>query len=309
MNLRLLLFVLPLAACAGAPDPPVQGQKDPELKKHFQELVKKDSERHDYNRGLIMLDQLMSSYAKALGYRGDGAKDREAEKVERHIQALVKEHYDALKVTAADAAVPANQGIALAALGFSGQTEAMPIILQGAQLGDPFLVDRAVFGLAMLSDPETPPGVLMQIAEDSKRSEESRAQATWTLYRLQGATTHPEPVIEFWQQLLQPKDPPLPPSVLLSAIRGLGFTHDAKYADIVARYVTHPTPQLRIGAATALGRMNAQKYAEALLALLGPAELNANVRLAAHHALKALAGGVDRGYDVDAWRKTFQRDG
>ena len=36
----------------------------------------------------------------------------------------------------------------------------MPTILQGAQLSDPYVVDRAVLGLAILRAPTTPPGIL-----------------------------------------------------------------------------------------------------------------------------------------------------
>ena len=43
--------------------------------------------------------------------------------------------------------------------GFAGRNEVMQTILQGAQLANPELVDRAVFGLAILKAPQTPPGV------------------------------------------------------------------------------------------------------------------------------------------------------
>ena len=62
-----------------------------------------------------------------------------------------------------------------------------------------------------------------------------------------------------------------------------------------------------MAAAVALGRMNAQDHWQDLLALLSPAETSQNVRLHASKALAELAGGVDHGYDVAAWRKTFDR--
>jgi hypothetical protein len=62
-----------------------------------------------------------------------------------------------------------------------------------------------------------------------------------------------------------------------------------------------------MAAALALGRMNAQGSWKKLLELLGPQETVQNVRLVARKALAALAGGVDHGYDIDAWRKTFDR--
>ena len=49
-----------------------------------------------------------------------------------------------------------------------------------------------------------------------------------------------------------------------------------------------------------------QTDVEALIARLGPVETNANVRLAVRKALQALAGGIDRGYDVKEWRRVFE---
>jgi hypothetical protein len=64
---------------------------------------------------------------------------------------------------------------------------------------------------------------------------------------------------------------------------------------------------VRINAAIALGRMNAQNQYEKLLELLSPAETVPNVRLAARKALQALAGGTDHGYEVELWRREFDR--
>ena len=44
-----------------------------------------------------------------------------------------------------------------------------------------------------------------------------------------------------------------------------------------------------------------------MAALLDPQETEKNVRLCANKALVQLSGGVDRGYDVGAWRQLFDR--
>ena len=69
----------------------------------------------------------------------------------------------------------------------------------------------------------------------------------------------------------------------------------------------HPTPRLRMAAAVALGRMNAQEHWQPLLELLKPQEPNPNVRLSARKALARLAGDKDYTYDIGAWRKVFER--
>jgi HEAT repeat protein len=64
---------------------------------------------------------------------------------------------------------------------------------------------------------------------------------------------------------------------------------------------------VRMAAADALARMNAQDRAPELIALLGPEEPMPNVRLHARKALQELAGNADHGYDAVAWRKVFDR--
>ena len=71
--------------------------------------------------------------------------------------------------------------------------------------------------------------------------------------------------------------------------------------------LNHPTPKVRFNTAIALGRMNAQEHHAQLIEMLGPGESQPNVRLAARKALQALAGGVDRGYDTELWRREFER--
>ena len=80
----------------------------------------------------------------------NGEQDFKDEKV-RHFSNKAR-----LMALAADGSDPINQGIALTALGFAEGSDVMPVILQGAQLPDPQLVDRAVLGLAILRDAPRP---------------------------------------------------------------------------------------------------------------------------------------------------------
>jgi HEAT repeat protein len=219
------------------------------------------------------------------------------------------DNYERLLAVAADTSIPDNQGIALAALGFSGLPEVMPVILQGAQLADPLRRDRAVLGLAVLKDARTPPGVLIQIVEDASYPEDGRAQAAWALYQLQETNLKQDEIIAFWRRLLQDRRPEMPSSVIANAVRGLGLTRKAEHADLVAACTKDQLPRIRMLAAIALARMNATKHWPALVELIGPGESKPNVRLAAQKALVHLAGGQDRGYDVAAWQKLFGDSG
>jgi hypothetical protein len=297
---------------------------DPTLEDTERNRIEQDAKRRDFSLLLVRLDQMMDSYAQALSKRGAPRADTQADNLEVAIRKLVLdqevvvlggnrpakapgEHYRHLKATAADASDQANQGIALAALGFSGEFELMPTILQGAMLSNPDLVDRAVFGLAVLGAPDTPVGVLADVVDNQKHPIDGRTQAAWAIFRLQQRNGNGTEIAPLWQRWLSTDRDAVPPGVLVTAVRGLGLTRDTAYADLVAGYLKNPTNKLREAAANALGRMKAQAHAGALIDLLGPEEPVPNVRLSARKALQELAGRVDHGYDTAAWRKVFER--
>jgi HEAT repeat protein len=309
MNRLAILPLLLLAACSGAPDAKDQtkGEFDPSVEKDFQQVEANAKRDRELPRILLQIDKALSGYAAALDQKGASTADRRAESLDRLLARLVRENQSELLATATDSSVVANQGIALSALGFAEGKEVMPVLLGGAQSTDPFLVDRAIFGLAILMDPATPVGVIIKVVDDPKHRLEGRASAAWALYRLQAVTFEKEKLVAFWKQLAARPRTEVEPSILLQAIRGLGLTREPTDAALVANHLDHPTPKVREACAVALGRMNAQDQVSKLIDMLTPVETNPNVRLAARKALQALSGGADRGYEVDEWRKIFER--
>lgn len=308
-SVRAILLSALLGACASAPSLP-EGTPDPLHEQEAAKLRAETAAPTDLQQLLIDLEHGMFSYAQALDNKGNTRSDKQGLALEHYLRETVKRHYEQLTTVAADGSVPANQGIAIAVLGFANPDaipKPMPLVLQGLQLRDKRLVDRAVFGLAILQDPTTPPGPLMQIVDDAEFPEESRTQAAWALYRLQTVGCHVPEIVDFWVKVLSRPTNAVAAGVLAQAVRGLGQSHDKTHARLVAQLATHPVPWVRMMVAVALTRMNAQDEVEALMAMLSPAETNANVRLYARTALRDLAGGTDRGYDVEAWRKVFQR--
>lgn len=308
--LLLSLMSVWLGACASADPAEVRRDNDPKIVQQEKAKLAADALRQDFQAVLLQLDQAMDSYVRALSNTGVSRFDDERERLHRLLRQLVSgkppgTNTQKLIALASDGTDPFFQGIALAALGFADTSEAMPVILQGAQLQNPALVDRAVLGLALLRDPRTPPGVIAAIVEDRKHPEQGRINAAWALVTIQENSVHADQILPVWLRLLENTDEH--PLVIANALRGIGFTRDAKYGELIARFLTHPTPRVRFNAAVALGRVNAQDQHEKLFALLQPAETGANVRLAARKALQALAGGIDRGYDVELWRLEFQR--
>lgn len=282
--------------------------------------------RRDFRRVLLVLDQAMDSYVTAMANRGDPRADHQIDRISKLLQDVVLDmrarrldgklkatdhepgrNYRTLQALAKSSSEPDQQAIALAALGFSGDMAMMPVILQGAQLSDPFMVDRAVLGLAVLKSPKTPPGVLAAIIENPKHPEDGRAQAAWALYQVQTSCPDTSEIAKIWRRFLGSEQHLLPPSIIVTAVRGLGLTGDHKHVDLVLPMLKHPSPRLRMAASVAMGRMNAQENWKDLLELLKPQETNPNVRLSARKALARLAGNKDYTYDVSAWRKVFER--
>jgi len=317
-----LMFALLPGACSTGPT--LRTEPDPELARREQERVEKDTSRRRFEQVLIKLDQAMESYALALASQGDPRADKQADQLAKYLQGLVLDNeampagadpnnYEVganlrlLRGLAADSSEPRQQGIALAALGFSGRHEVANLIEQATMSDNPDVVDKAVFGLAILRAPGTLPGPLAAVVENPEHPEDGRVQAAWALYRIQTVSTNPAEIVKYWQRFLGSEKALMPPGVLVTAVRGLGLTGDDAYAALVAPLLRHPVPRLRMAAALALGRMNAQEHWRDLLALMEPAESVQNVRLHARKALAALAGNKDYGYDLAAWRKVFDR--
>ncbi|HEB54203.1 MAG TPA: HEAT repeat domain-containing protein [bacterium] len=320
----LLILTALAAACSSSPN--VRTEPAIEQEQIAKKRAEQDRKRRDFQAVLIKLDQAMQSYAEALANRGEPRADAAVERIGKFLRDTVngaearpvgtdvkpqdyqpKEVFDRLRALATDDGNPRFRGIALAALGFSGRREVMNTLASAAMGDDVGLVDKAVFGLAILQAPDTPPGVLLSVIEREDFPHESRAQAAWALQQIQKATPNQDDIAAIWRRLLSGDTSRLPDGVLVQAVRGLGRTGDERHADLVVPLLRHPVPFVRMASAIALGRMNAQKAWPQLLELLKPRETVQNVRLHARKALAALAGDRDYGYDVAAWQKVFER--
>lgn len=329
MNRSLALapvLLLSLFGACSTGDPSLRQEEAPDLVQRQDDLLKQDEKQKDFQAILIRLDQAIEQYVTALANRGDQRADDQAEKLFTHLRKEVLDQtprakakkgtivrgrgyvFAQLRALAADNSNSERQGIALAALGFSGRTDVMNDILQGARVDDPFVIDKAVLGLAILRSRDTPPSVLAAIAENPKHPEDGRVQAAWALYRVQSSCLDQTEIAKIWSRYVGPMRKELPPGIIVTAIRGLGLTTNDEYAKLVVPMLKDPTPRIRMAAAVALGRMNAQEHWQDLLDLLKPQESVQNVRLSARKALARLAGNHDYGYDVVAWRKVFERD-
>lgn len=310
-RLRPLLPHTLLATLLAACSTTGSGTFDPKLEEaartRQQEAADAEARLAAPERLITDLDKALHNYSQL---RLSGASPRAeatAEKVEKFLVEQSIKHFDLLIRQANDASLPRNRAIAVAALGFSGRAEALDPLVNAAQEDDPEIVANAVFGLAMLSDRRTPPTVVVRVIRSETFDEPVRNGAAWTLLQLQQSVVDPSEIVRVWIDLLERPAGTQPAGVLVSAVRGLGLTRDASHAAAVVRLAEDPTPMVRQAVAIALARMDADDHVDTLLTLLGPAETNENVRLAARKALQELAGGTDRKYDVEEWKRVFER--
>jgi hypothetical protein len=295
-----------LTACAGGPTP----SKDPAIEQEFARRkaeAEKAAARDTYERALIHLDQSLDKYVQAKFGAGNPNADQLSASLEKWIGNTVDKYFDRLLHSAVDASIPGNRAIAIAALGFSKRAEALDPLLNGLTDKDSTIVGNAALGLGVLADPRTPPAALAAIVEDDRQQDLARISASRALLMLQQAGYGVDQIAPVWLRILSLPHDKNDPAILVHSLRGVGLLRKPEFAKQVEPYASHPTPLVRQAAAIALGRLGSADSHVALLALIGPAETNANVRLAARKALEALAGGVSRGYDVEGWRKVFQR--
>ncbi len=299
--------LLVLAACSSAPE----GVPDPAITEEAKQraLLAEETERKlgDPSRLLTDLDRQLDAYLRYTLASGSVPNEATGAKLDGYLKRIVKDYFDVLVQQADQTAFPRNRAIAACALGFSENPAALDPILNAAQDANPEVVINAVFGLGILADPRTPPMALTRVMDSTSFDSMARGGAAWALYKVQMALPDPAPVTAIWKRVVEGPLDEEPAEVLVTALRGIGQTRDASHRVNIERYVSHPTPLVRSAAAIALGRMNDAAAAPALFALIGPSEPNENVRLAARKALQALAGGVDRGYDVEEWKRVFER--
>ncbi|MCC6670897.1 MAG: HEAT repeat domain-containing protein [Planctomycetes bacterium] len=303
-----LLLLLSLAACGGSPEP---AAPDRSLEAQFQKDRTQRQEtllrQEDWQNVLMNLDKSLDRYATALLSAGNDRADRMVVSLETYLAQETKKHFADLVREADRDEFPGNRAIAAAALGFSQKPEALDPILNCLNDRDEAVVNNALLALGALRDPRTPVARLAEFVEDEKRPVKLRATASWTLMRLQLFVHQPDQVPPVWMRVLQRPVEATDPSILVHALRGLGLFRRKEYAAHIRPYLAHPTPLIRTAAALATGFCGDQASHKDLLVLLKASETNPNVRLTARKALQALAGGVDRGYDVEAWRQVFAR--
>jgi HEAT repeat protein len=318
IGLVLGSLLLPLLAACGSK----QADSKLDLNSFREDQAMAAADREDFARTLAEIDRVLQEYTSRVN--SNGRADSSAVALERYLVRRVVHIDDLLIQTAISDRVSVDdlpedvpesvrrdlaqndwqRPIAIAALGFSDNPDALDPILNG--LDEPSTRSSAVFALSIRKDPRTPPRRLAAMIENDDVPSEIRANAAFALYEIQTAIIDQSPILAIWREMLEQPLGTYDPTILPSALRGLGLGHDPADADLIARYAVHPLPKIREATCIGLGELGDVSQYEVLLTLLDTSESNPNVRLAARVALKKLAGGEDRRYDVKQWRRVFE---
>lgn len=335
------IFLSLLAACSTTQP----GIKDPEG--YRSEVRARDTRNQEIKKDARSVPRIMQGFDKAfdkyLQARAASPDPRAIvlrETLDRSLRNDVRKDFDLLLAKADDPKEPADRGIALCVLGFADATEERFVPREGEQgavtkkqtrvstpesekysqlalnslitgLNDPHpeIVEKALLGIGILAHENTPIEEVGSKLENTKNPLAVRKNAAWALAVMQDRLTPAtrarlQPIYQ--RMLMQPLGE-VEPTIATMLLRGLGMFRNKLDAKTIEPYCKHPDALVRIRAAIALGMTMNESSAPVLIDLIRETETNLNVRLAASKSLKALAGGISRGYDVKEWEKLFDR--
>lgn len=345
MKNPLLPLLLLLAACAGGPETSTEGPVRDEAKgREIAERIKARQEA-ELTTDLIQLDQAVDKYIQARNALPNDRAMRLVVQLDGVIRTIVHRNFDALRARAVDARDPGNRSIALFALGFADHGDEVrkaraklrdKLMARGVPRKEipPELPDRgdqieaalqpllaalhdaetrvrahALLGIGTLRSPTTPLAPITNMLEDDRQPLDVARNAAWTLLQLQDVLPPQQrtPIRMAYLRVLSRDLGDVQPEIASQLLWAVAQFRQQSDAEIVRRYTKHPAPLIRMNAALGLGLMRDEKTVPDLIELIRPEETNPNVRLTARKALMAMAGGLDRKYDVAAWKALFER--
>ncbi|MFQ5507573.1 MAG: HEAT repeat domain-containing protein, partial [Planctomycetota bacterium] len=261
----------------------------------------------DMSALLLRLDRGMEEYVSKVRKSENDRARREAQSLEKWLEQQAIRHKTKLFEKLSDPSAR-NRGIAAAALGFTRHEDLVAPLQSLLDDDAPFVRVNACFGLATIAAPITPLTRLNEILLDPTEALPVRQSAGWALLSLQRSGSPRENFRRIWRNALAGDPLSKDPILLIHGLRGLGMLREAQQLDAIAPYVSHPKAKVRMTALIAAARTGNRDAAPYIFPLLSAREVNANVRLAARKALKALTGNrVDHEYDLPSWKKEFSR--
>jgi len=189
------------------------------------------------------------------------------------------------------------QGIASAALGFSGDESVLPVLHNNLGSDDAVVVAKALLGIGLLSSQNTAIAPIVDAVARLGSNPEVSANAAFCLFQL-GSTEMNDDSGLVSSLLLSLVENPSP-SVRAQSILALGlFSANHCLGVITNALLADAAPDVRVSAAWALGRIGANSSTVALVsALSDPDKLTAGTARASLSRIH----GRDLGPDPESW--------
>ncbi|MAE76399.1 MAG: hypothetical protein CMJ85_06000 [Planctomycetes bacterium] len=316
-----------LQACSSTKVAPPE--PDPVVEQRFrEENAAKQAERdwiEHFDTVLLRLDRGLAEWATSRSKSENRKAEGRAVSLEKYLEHMATRFVTQLLSLLDRKEPPRRRAIAAATLGFArfrsleknpGKAEQMEADLIAPlhdALSDPdeSVQINACLGLGVLAKTSTPLDRLTAMASSGDTPGPVRRAATWTLLQLQRAGA-PDAAwlrrfLAIWPRILRGDPLAKDELLVMHALRGAGLLRDQTMLARVKPYFSHARPLVRQTALIAAARSRNRQAIPAVLSFLTDEEPNANVRLTARKALKALGNNrVDHGYDIKAWRKEFQ---
>lgn len=247
-------------------------------------------------RLIVDCDTHLRAWNNAMAQSRDEENQELVQYTTQALGVLVAKNRDLLENQAISGA-SRNRAISLAALGFSGDFQVTPLLLNGVSSHDPEVMAKSLLGLGVLSNPETSMAPIHAAVTGPYADEEILSNAAFAMFQIAIQTRND--VDGTMTSALLPLLNAPDPSVRSQATLSLGLIR----ASIALPTITDLlggdiSPDVRTAAAFALGQIGSQGSTLPLIgALKDPSEITAG---AARAALVRIHGR-DMGPDGDSW--------
>ena len=197
---------------------------------------------------------------------------------------------------------PRPQGIASATLGFLGDESVLPILLNNVSSTEEVVISKSLLGIGILASTETPIFPIATAVDLHYANEEIAANAAFCLFQL--AFTNIQDLDGSMSAAIMKLATHSNANIRSQSLLSLGLIKANQcLATITDALTADPSPDVRVAAAWAMGKIGARSSTVALINALNDPDV---VTAGAARASLALIHGKDYGPDQKSWRNAIR---
>ena len=197
---------------------------------------------------------------------------------------------------------PRPQGIASATLGFLGDESVLPILLNNVSSTEEIVISKALLGIGVLASPETSIAPIAAAIELHHTNEEVAANAAFCLFQL--SFTNIQDLDGSMSTAILKLATHSNAHIRAQSVLSLGLIKANQCLPTITDALAgDPSPDVRVAAAWAMGKIGAKSSTLALINALNDPDV---VTAGAARASLALIHGKDYGPDQKSWRNAIR---